>query len=161
MSQITLNRTTLKIGLLQIAIIILIIATALIHLDKTMAMGFFGHAGGAPAGGHHAGGPPMGGGGPSGPMLLLFENLPLLFFLNFIGYIVLGVALYLPFLQQFQRIIRWLLIVFTAVTIIAYFMVLGLSPNTLGLVDKAIEVVLVILLLIEDFKSARSTVAKG
>jgi hypothetical protein len=94
-------------------------------------------------------------------MLLLFENLPLLFFLNFIGYIVLGVALYLPFLQQFQRIIRWLLIVFTAVTIIAYFMVLGLSPNTLGLVDKAIEVVLVILLLIEDFKSARSTVAKG
>jgi hypothetical protein len=126
-----------------------------------MAMGFFGHAGGAPAGGHHAGGPPMDGGGPSGPMLLLLKNLPLLFFLNFIGYIVLGVALYLPFLQQFQRIIRWLLIVFTTVTIIAYFMVLGLSPNTLGLVDKAIEVVLVILLLIEDFKSARSTVAKG
>lgn len=155
MSQITLRRTALQVGLLQIAIIILVLATALIHLDKAIAMGFFGHAGGAAAGSH-----PAGGGSPPSLKSLIFQNLPLLFFLNFIGYIVLGVALYLPFLKRFQRIIRWLLIVFAAITIIGYFALLHFTPNPLGYADKIIEVVLVVLLLIEDFKFARPAAAK-
>jgi hypothetical protein len=154
MSQITLRRTALHVGLLQIAIIILVLATALIHLDKA-AIGFFGHAGGAAAGSH-----PAGGGSPPSLKSLIFQNLTLLFFLNFIGYIVLGVALYLPFLKRFQRIIRWLLIVFAAITIIGYFALLHFTPNPVGYIDKAIEVVLVVLLLIEDFKFARPAAAK-
>jgi len=157
MSQITLRRTALQVGLLQIAIIILVLATALIHLylDKAIVIGFFSHAGGAAAGSH-----PAGGGSPPSLKSMIFQNLPLLFFLNFIGYIVLGVALYLPFLKRFQRIIRWLLIVFAAITIIGYFALLHFTPNPLGYADKIIEVVLVVLLLIEDFKFARLAAAK-
>jgi hypothetical protein len=80
--------------------------------------------------------------------------LLLLFFLNFIGYIVLGVALYLPFLKQFQRIIWWLRIIFAAITVIAYVVTLGFTPNPVGYADKIIEVALIVLLIIEDRKSA-------
>lgn len=157
MSQLTLRRSVLRFGLLQIAIILLAIVTGFIHLDKALTMGLLAsHTGGAPAGGHPAGRLPAGhAGGPSGPMLLIFQNLPLLFILNFIGYIVLVVALYLPFLKQFQRAIRWVLIVFTAITIIAYFALLGFSPNPLGYADKVVELALLALLVIEDRKAAR------
>ena len=163
MSQLTLRRTMLASGLLQIAIILLVVITALVHLDRAITMGFFtGHAGGPPVTGGHLGGNGGGihpggnvSGGPSGPMILIFQNLPLLFILNFIGYIVLVVALYLPPLKRFQRIIRWLLIAFTAITIIAYFVVMGLSTNPLGYVDKIIELALIVLLVIEDRKTAQ------
>lgn len=154
MSQTTLRRTTLQVGLLQIAIIILVLATALIHLNQALVMGFFaGHIGVIPAGS-----PPQPG-GPSGLRLLILQNLLLLFFLNFIGYIVLGVALYLPFLKKFHRIIRWLLIIFTAITVIAYFVTLGFKPNPVGYADKIIEVALIVLLIIDDRKSAGQAVA--
>ena len=154
MSQTTLRRTALQVGLLQIAIIILVLATALIHLDKALAMGFFsGHLGVIPAG------IPPQPGGPSGLMLLTLQYLVLLFFLNFIGYIVLGAALYLPFLKGFQRIIRWILVVFAAITIIGYFATVGFGVNPLGYADKIIEVALIVLLIIEDRKSAGQAVA--
>jgi low affinity Fe/Cu permease len=88
-------------------------------------------------------------------MGLVKSNMALLFVLNFVGYIVLVIALYLPQLKRFQRIIRWALIVFTAITIIAYFAIVGLSDNTTGYVDKAAEIVLIVLLLLEDRKAAR------
>lgn len=154
MSQLTLRRTVLRISWLQIAIIVLAVITGLIHLDKAMMMGFFG-------GGHPMGTAPHGGGHPGaahpGPMLLIFQNLPLLFVLNFIGYIVLVAALYLPIFRRWQRIIRWLLIAFTAVTIIAYFALLGFSPNPTGYMDKIIELTLVVLLLVEDRQAASAT----
>jgi uncharacterized membrane protein YfhO len=81
--------------------------------------------------------------------------MALLFALNFVGYIVLVIALYLPQLKRFQRIIRWALIVFTAITIIAYFTIVGLSDNTTGYVDKAVEIILIVLLLLEDRKATR------
>jgi hypothetical protein len=132
---------------LQIAIIVLAVVTGLIHLDKAVALGFFGggHAGSGHAGGHH----------PAGIMGLLFQNLPILFMLNFVAYIVLGGALYLPFFRSFQRLIRWALIVLAALTIIAYFAMLGFSPNPLGYVDKVIELALIVLLVIEDRKAVR------
>ena len=70
--------------------------------------------------------------------------------LNGIGYLALVVALYLPALHRYQRIVRWLLIVFTAVTIILYFLVVCLRLNLVGIVDKVVEVALITLLLIED-----------
>ncbi len=82
-------------------------------------------------------------------------SLSVLFILNFVGYIVLGVALYLPFLLKIQRIVRWLLIVYTAVTIAAYFLIAGAHGETLGIVDKVIEVALIVLLLVDEWLSIK------
>ena len=161
MSQVTLHRTRTisHIGPLQIAIIILAVATALVHLDRGLMMTLFaphftggprplsGHFPGShsPTSGHFAGGPPR-----AGSSILRMLPLTQLFFLNFLGYIALVTALYLPLLRRYQRIIRWLLIVYTATTIIAWFLVTGASPNLLAYIDKPLEVTLIILLLIED-----------
>jgi hypothetical protein len=106
-----------------------------------------------------SGGPPAGfsGGPPAGSSIMAYLPVPLptLFILNFIGYIVLVVALYMPPLQKVQRIIRWLLIGFTALTIIAWFLIAGSHPDTLGIVDKVIEVALIVLLLIEEWQAIR------
>jgi hypothetical protein len=168
MSQVTLRRTFSNISILAIAIIILAVATALIHLQLGVSMGSIaGHAGGAAGG--HAGGPggaggarpggaggarPAGGGGSS-IMSMLPVPLPVLFDLNFVGYIVLVVALYLPMLRRFQRIIRWLLIAFTAVTIIAWFAITGGHANAWAYADKPIELLLIVLLLIEEWQVVR------
>jgi hypothetical protein len=119
----------------------------------TGGAGGFGGAGGA--GGGQAPATAHGAGASSGLMGLVKSNMALLFALNFVGYIVLVIALYLPQLKRFQRIIRWALIVFTAITIIAYFAIVGLSDNTTGYIDKAAEIVLIVLLLLEDRKAAR------
>lgn len=71
-----------------------------------------------------------------------------LFILNGIGYIVLLVALYfVPQLTAQRSLIRYVLILYTAVTFILYFVFNWpdiVSP--LGLADKGIELVLIILL---------------
>ncbi len=159
MSQVSLRRTISHIGPLQIAIIVLAVITALVHLDRSITTGLLsgGHAGGPPAGGH-AGGPPPGGGGPrGGPSLLSALPIPLsvLFFLNFAAYIVLIVALYLPALRRFQRVTRWLLILLAVVTIIAWFLITGGSANILAYIDKPVEIALIVLLIIEDRQAAR------
>jgi len=121
---------------LQIAIIVLAVITAVLHLflgiTITMAGGMTGATGS-----------------------WLLQVLPTLFILNFLGYIILLVALNLPQLKLFQHSIRWVLILFTAVTIIAYFVIDGLSPNPIGYVDKLIEGALILLLLVENRKAAR------
>ncbi len=167
MSQGTLRRTISHIGLLQIAIIILAVITALVHLDRGLMMSLL--APGGPPGGHFSGppggpsgGPPPGGhfAGPPGGGFPLLSLLPLttLFYLNFVGYIVLVTALYLPLLRRYQRIIRWLLIVYAVVTIVAWFLISNASFNPLAYADKVVEVALITLLLIED-RQAR--LAKG
>src|SRR5258708_37278556 len=187
MSQPIFRRIVSPIGLLQIAIILLTVVTAVIHLQHALPTGGgVGPAGAPPMGafGPHprgggagpAGAPPMralgphprsGSGVPSagssgtspmgGPSLM--ANLPVslttLFILNFIGYLVLVVALYIRPLQRFQHIIRWLLIAFTAVTIAAWFAIAGSSPTTLGVVDKVIEAGLILLLLLEEWLSLK------
>lgn len=163
MSQITWSQKFPRIGFLQIAIILLAVATAVIHLYLGLGMGMGGGGHMAPPAGAHptgAGAPPRGGmggpGGPGGLMSMLPLPLPTLFILNFVGYIVLVAALYLPFLQRFQTIIRWLLIAFAAVTVILWYVLVGSHPNTIGYADKAVEVVLIVLLLIEAFQPRRS-----
>lgn len=158
MSQVSLRRTISHIGPLQIAIIVLAVITALVHLDRSLTTGLLsgGHAGGPPPG-SHAGGPPGGGGPRGGPSLLSALPIPLsvLFLLNFIAYIVLIVALYLPALRRFQRVIRWLLILLAVVTIIAWFLITGGSPNILAYIDKPVEIALIVLLIIEDRQAVR------
>src|SRR5215472_6029002 len=133
--QITPRRTASRIGRLQIAIIVLAVITAVLHLFLGITISM------------------AGGSGPTGSWLL--QVLPMLFILNFLGYIILLVALYVPQLKLFQHSIRWVLIVFTAVTISAYFVIDGLTPNSIGYGDKLIEVALILLLLVENRKAAR------
>ena len=45
---------------------------------------------------------------------------------------------------------RWALIAFTAVTVVAYFAMIQGHFDALGLADKAIELLLIALLLVED-----------
>ena len=132
------------IGILQIAIIALVLITASIHLQRGISMsvgGFGGRPPGVPPGGFRGGFPGrppggsgrgfpgrppgrFGGGAPGGGSILQWIPLPLstLFILNGIGYLVLVIALYLPLLYRFQRLIRWLLIIFAAVTFVLYFL---------------------------------------
>ena len=75
-----------------------------------------------------------------------------LFILNGLGYIVLLAALY--FLSPFaanRSLIRWALLGFTAVTVILYFVFNGADAfsSVFGLVDKTIEVLLIILLFLD------------
>jgi hypothetical protein len=71
-----------------------------------------------------------------------------LFILNGLGYLVLVAALY--FLRPFaanRSLIRWALLGFTAVTIILYFVFNWPDVwGPVGLIDKAVELVLIVLL---------------
>jgi hypothetical protein len=76
------------------------------------------------------------------------EGLPIL---NGLGYLALIAALY--FIPQFAGIrplIRWALIAYAALTIILYFF-FDSNPftNVLGLVTKAMEIALIVLLLMD------------
>jgi hypothetical protein len=169
MAQVQARRLRAAIGPLQIAIIVLVCITALVHLQRGIGMTFGGGSGGGPPGGFQGGPPPGGGqGGPPGGfqggapggfniMQMLPLPLPILFLLNGIGYLVLVTALYLPALQPYRRTIRWLLIIFAALTIIMYFLVVGFSSNPIGIIDKVVEVALIVLLVIEDRQSVRAT----
>ncbi len=140
MNEVIGRRSAPRIGWLQIAIIALTLITAVVHLQTSIMTASF---------------PP---GGPS-ILSLIPLSISTLFLLNFVAYIVLGVALYLPFLRPYQRIIRWLLIALAAVTIIAYFLILGIQFNLLGYFDKAIEVALIVLLLIEERQATTKRIA--
>ena len=128
----TISKRFPRIGLLQIAITLLAVITALIHLNLGVRFLMIGL------------------GGP----------LPILWILNFVGYIVLVTALYLPPLQGIQSITRWILIAYTALTVILWYLI-GISHADLeAYVDKLVEVVLIILLLVEAFWSSRQKEGK-
>lgn len=84
-------------------------------------------------------------------LLLGIQFGNVLFILNFLGYVALVVALY--FLPQFasqRALIRWGLLGYAALTIVLYFVI---NPDPLGsvfgLITKAVEVVLIILLIMD------------
>jgi hypothetical protein len=132
------------IGPLQVAITVMVVITALTHLYlgvvTTMLLAFQP----AVAAGIQAGGPPL-------------ALMAALFYLNFAGYLALNTALYLPALREYQRITRWLLAAYAMVTIIAYFMLAQGHLDLFGYADKAIEALLIVLLLIEDRRSRHVT----
>ncbi|GCE30723.1 hypothetical protein KDA_62070 [Dictyobacter alpinus] len=82
------------------------------------------------------------------------EDLRTWFILNAIGYLVLLVARFLPQLASYRRIVNYVLMAYTAVTIIMWLLI-GLPSEPIGYVTKAIEVVLIILLVLDD-RSMRS-----
>lgn len=78
------------------------------------------------------------------------------FILNGLGYLALLAALYLPVppLSRYENVVRWVMVGYAAVTILLW--VLIGSRNGLAYADKAIEVALIALLLIEA-RGRRST----
>ena len=75
-----------------------------------------------------------------------------LFSANGAGYVGLTVALYHPHpvLRRFRRVTRWALIGFTALTVVAYVALIQGHFDSLGVADKAIEGLLLALLVVED-----------
>jgi len=137
-----MRRTVSGFGPLQIAITILVAATALVHLflgvNLTMALVL----------------PPAQDAGMGGATIDAI--LAVLFLCNFGGYVVLNAALYLPVLRRFQRVTRALLIGYTALTFVAYFAIAGAGAlNPIGLSDKTVEAALIALLVI-DGRRARA-----
>ena len=102
---------TRQFGFLQLGIVVLTLATAIMH--------FF----------------------------LIFPNF--LFILNAVGYVVLLAALYLPIpqLTGYRRTIRWVLIGYTAVTILAW-VAIG-QRDLYAYANKIIEVALLVLLWLD------------
>ena len=75
----------------------------------------------------------------------------ILFILNGLGYLALVVGLYfLPPLARQRGLIRWLLLIYTALTFVLYFVFNWPEIwGPLGLIDKAVELVLIILLWLD------------
>lgn len=82
-------------------------------------------------------------------LILGFQFNDTLFLLNGAGYVALLIALYfIPGLSDgLRNLVRWAFMLYTAVTIVLYFL-MSPSPFTsaLGLVDKVIELALIIFL---------------
>jgi len=160
MTQVSSQRFVRTLGMLQIAIIILVVITALVHLQRGIGMSLGGFGGPPPGGfqGGPRGGSPGGfpGGAPGGfnMLQLLPLPLPILFLINGIGYLVLVTALYLPALARYRGVVRWLLIVFATATFVLYFLFNGFRLNPIAVVDKAVELTLIVLLLVDARQDA-------
>jgi len=81
----------------------------------------------------------------------LSAGFGMLFILNGIGYVALIVALYfIPQLAAQRSLIRWLLLAYTAVTFVLYFVFNWPDIwGAVGIVDKAVELILIVLLLLD------------
>ena len=75
------------------------------------------------------------------------------FILNGLGYLMLLAALYLPIprVARYRNIVRWVLIGFTALTIFLWTLLGVRTP--IGYIDKIIEILLILLLLVEARRS--------
>ena len=69
------------------------------------------------------------------------------FILNGLGYLALLAALYLPQLASYRNLVRWILVGYAALTVLLWILVGARTP--IGYIDKAIEVALISLLLLE------------
>ena len=90
-----LSESRSKFGAIQIGVILLAVATGLMHLYLFVIEGFLG----------------------SGSMLAIFQ---LLFVLNFLAYVILAAALYLPSLGRYQRLVRVLLVSVAVAAFVSY-----------------------------------------
>lgn len=80
------------------------------------------------------------------------------FVLNGIGYLVLTALLFLPLpaLERYHNLVRWVLLAYTLVTVVAWYLI-GVR-STIAYIDKAIEVLLIICLAL-DWLLARKRAA--
>ncbi len=87
-------------------------------------------------------------------LYLGLQGFPL-FILNGLGYLALLAALILPIpvISDYRSLTRWVLVGYTALTIFLWILV-G-ARNSIGYVDKIIEIVLVAFLVLEARNSRR------
>jgi hypothetical protein len=78
------------------------------------------------------------------------------FLLNGLGYLVLTALLFVPLppLEPFRNLIRWALIIYTLITVLAWLFI-G-ARSSIAYVDKAIEILLIICLWV-DWQQTRSS----
>lgn len=79
-------------------------------------------------------------------------DIRILFILNGLGYFALLAAFYMPAFQRFHKLVRWSFIVYTAVTILLYFVWVAMSGEwtiPLGPIAKVVEAAMIVLLLRE------------
>ncbi len=120
------SRTSVGLGL-GVGIFVLTLATAVIHLYLALtAIGSMG-----------------------------FNFGVMLFILNGLGYLGLVAVVQLPIRQlaRFRSAARWVLVAFTALTIVLFF-VMAPTYTIIGYVDKAIEVALIALLLVDAYTAS-------
>lgn len=81
---------------------------------------------------------------------LMGPGVDILFTLNGLGYLTLAVVGYVPIapLAKYQTPARWALVVFAAATILGWIFLNGLRIP-LGYITKAIEVVLIVLVVMD------------
>jgi FtsH-binding integral membrane protein len=79
-----------------------------------------------------------------------------LFILNGLGYLGLLAALQLPVpqLARFRSAARWALVALAALTIVLFFLMAPKPYTLVGYVDKAIEVALIALLLVDAYTAS-------
>jgi hypothetical protein len=133
MSQIDIRNGLQRLGLLPVVIIVLTAYAAIYHFYLAYYL-FEWMASGAKA-------------APGVQMLAI------LFILNGLGYLALVSALYRPSLQQVRRITGFLLIGYTALTMILW-SILG-NRSTMGLMDYSVNIVegvLLVLLLVKSWQ---------
>lgn len=82
------------------------------------------------------------------------------FFLNFVGYVVLLVALYLPQVSRGKHWLRYALIAYATLTIICW-LILARPYDANDVPIKLIELVLICLLLIEDRQARACCISTG
>ncbi len=75
------------------------------------------------------------------------------FILNGLGYLALLAALYLPIPQvaHYRNLARWVLIGYTALTLVLWFAIGLRTP--VGYITAAVEAALILLLLLEAYRS--------
>jgi hypothetical protein len=131
----TYRPNAIRFGALQIAICVLAVATAAVHIY----LGAITHVMVATQ--------PEATAAAGGAATLGF--FAALFYLDGLAYIVLTAVLYHPAFARFRRLTRGALIALTAATIVAYFALIQGQYDAMGIADKIAEVVLIVLLVVE------------
>ncbi len=123
------TETRPRIGPVQVGVILLALAAGIIHLYLFLIEGFL-----APGLGYEI------------RMLVFYQ---VLFVANFLAFVTLAAALYLPIslLARFRPVVRVLLIAITVATIVSYFYV-GVFDLT-GNITQVIEILLVVLVTVD------------
>ena len=79
-------------------------------------------------------------------------DIRILFILNGLGYFALLAAFYMPAFQRYHNAVRWIFIIYTAVTILLYFVWVAMSGEwtlPLGPIAKIVEAAMIVILLRE------------
>ena len=124
MSQAGQNQSAFSLDLLSVGIVVLASALALIHFLLALSIG------------------------PPG-----LAVVPLIFYLNALGYVVLVIAYFAPSLFWARRLIRWALILYAALTFALWFVV-PFHRTAEGYLSEVLQVALIVLLIIDDRRTA-------